>query len=201
LSHKHLRRRGQPLPYWQGQFIEINSGELFDSSLVPVTDSHAGNIVVLSDRSIRFASQSVTSNNIPVTLRESIKERKSVVVLNIGRVPSVRVIIFLERIKRELNTVTLECFLGTLTVDLHHAPLDTLDHVSAELHASVGIIRLLALVQSKESLGDKIVPIIVCRDVQLVRVEAGVLVSGRDEVGDAVHASIIDYIDQIASIS
>jgi hypothetical protein len=27
----------------------------------------------------------------------------------------------------------------------------------------------------------------VCRDVQLVRVEVSVLVSGRDEVGDAVH--------------
>jgi hypothetical protein len=27
----------------------------------------------------------------------------------------------------------------------------------------------------------------VCRDVQLLRVEVSVLVSGRDEVGDAVH--------------
>ena len=167
---------------------------------MPVADRHARNIVVFSDGSVAFTIQSVTSNNIPVTLRERIKERKSVEVLNIGRVPSVGVIVLFDSVKGHLDTVTLECLLGTGTVDLHHAPLDALDHVGRELHARIGKVGLLALVESEERLGHQIVTIIVGRDVRLLRVQVGVLVGGRDEVADGVahvnHCSLLSTIRQ-----
>lgn len=153
---------------------------------MPIVNRLARNIVVLCDGSVGLTLDSVTQNDITVTLRKGIEHGEGFVILRVGRVPSVGVIVLLDSVQGHLDTVTLERLLSAGTVDLHHAPLDALDHVGRELHARIGQVGLLALVQSEERLGDQIVPIIVGRDMGLLRVQVGVLVGGGDEVADAV---------------